>query len=267
MIRPFIIDVHGHIGPAKGFRARHFSTDDIVRLMDATWVEVMIFVSMSLLSQQYGLGYSETLRALDRHPRRLRAYTVFDPAWPDVSMRLLRQYQDHPGIVGIKIHPSVHGAPPEDTRYAEMWDYADSRKLPVLTHTWAPDPANPSQNYATPDRFDQILEAHPGARLILGHCGGRMEGHRLAAEMLKKHPNCWADISGDTHSLGLLEWLAREAGVGKILYGTDVNWIEPRYHLGKVLKAGLPPEDKLRILRTNALDVFGDKLISTESGV
>jgi uncharacterized protein len=262
MTKPFIIDVHGHIGATKGFRARFHSPKEMVGVMDSMGVEILMFVSMGLLSQQFQLGYDEAMAALDGHPDRFRAYTVYDPGWPDVSMRLIEKYQDRPGFVGIKIHPAIHAVPPEDPRYADLWDYANSRALVVLTHSWSPDPANPNQDLSTPDRFAAVLEAHPKLRLILGHCGGRVVGIQRAAELMRRFPNCWADISGDTLSLGQLEWTVAQAGVDRLLFGTDCNWIEPRYHLGRLLKADLPAETKMRILRANAEDVFGEALLS-----
>jgi uncharacterized protein len=280
MTKPFIIDVHGHIGATKGFRARFHSPAEMVGVMDSMSVEILMFVSMGLLSQQFQLGYDEAMEALDDFPDRFRAYTVFDPGWPDVSMRLIEKYQDRPGFVGIKIHPAIHAVPPEDPRYTGLWDYANSRGLVVLTHSWSPDPANPNQDLSTPDRFAAVLESRPNLRLILGHCGGRVVGIQRAAELMRRFPNCWADISGDTLSLGQLEWTVEEAisgdtlslgqlewtveeaGADRLLFGTDCNWIEPRYHLGRLLKANLSAETKMRIMRTNAENVFGDVLKS-----
>ena len=260
MIKPFIIDTHTHIGFTQGFRARFTSVEDFVHLMNATRTEISIVISMPLLARQFELGYREAREALDKYPDRLRAYTVFDPNWPDVTLQLIQRHQFEPGFVGIKIHPAIHAVAPEDPRYRDLWDYADENHLVVLTHSWSPDPAKPTQNLSTPDRFGPVLESHPNLRLILGHAGGREEGKQMAVEVMKKCPNCWADISGDSFTFGQLEWMAAEAGIDRILYGTDSNWIEPRYLLGHVLKSGLSAEERLRIFRQNALDVFGEKL-------
>lgn len=260
MNTPFIIDAHTHIGFTQGFRARFTSVEDFVHLMDVTQTEVSLVISMPLLARQFDLGYREALEALEKYPNRLRAYTVFDPNWADVSLGLIQKYQSQPGFVGIKIHPSMHAVAPGDPRYRDLWDYADENQLVVLTHSWSPDPAKPAQNMATPDLFGPVLESHPNLRLILGHAGGREEGKHRAVEVMRKYSNCWADISGDSFISGQLEWLVGEVGIERILYGTDSNWIEPRYLLGHVLKSGLSAGDRYRIFRLNALNVFGEKL-------
>jgi len=260
MTRPFIIDVHTHLGATPEFRPRFGSLGDFIRLMDTTRTEISIFVPMGPLNGQFEEGYREALGMLEEYPDRLRAYTVFDPRWPNVSFRWIRKLQDHPGFAGVKTHPARYAVPPEDDRYRDLWDFAEERGLVVLTHTWSPDPGKPVQNLSTPDRFAAVLERCPNIRLILGHAGGRETGERQAIDLMKRYPNCWADLSGDNFSLGRLESLVAEAGADRFLYGTDSNWIDPRFLAGPVLKARLSEEDRYRIMRRNAIEVFGDRL-------
>jgi predicted TIM-barrel fold metal-dependent hydrolase len=260
MTSPFIIDVHTHLGVTPEFRPRFGSLADFIRLMDTTRTEISIFVPMGPLNGQFEAGYGGALEILDEYPDRLRAYTVFDPLWPDVSFRWIRKLQDHPGFVGVKIHPARHGVPPEDFRYGELWDFAEESRLVVLTHTWSPDPGKPVQNLSTPDRFAPVLERYPNVRLILGHAGGKDIGERQAVDLMKRYPNSWADLSGDNFSLGRFESMVAEAGADRYLYGTDSNWIDPRYLVGHVLKARISEEDRYRIMRLNAIEVFGERL-------
>lgn len=260
MSHPFIIDVHTHIGRTSGFRARYATNDDFIRMMDITHTQISLFVAMPLLSRQFEHGYREVFEALEKYPTRLGAYSVFDPNWPEVSLSLIEKYQSCKGMVGIKIHPTIHAVAPEDPRYQDLWSFADEHQLVVLTHSWSPDPSKPTQDLSTPDRFSSILSKHRNLKLILGHAGGREVGKRMAIDLMRSYSNCWVDISGDSFTLGQIEWIAAEAGIDRILYGTDSNWIEPRYHPGHVLKSCLSLEDRHRIFRLNALDLFGGLL-------
>ncbi len=256
----FALDVHTHLGAVSTFRPRFGTPEEMIALMDTTHTQLSVVIPMALLTAQFELGYRETVTMLERHPDRLRAYTVFDPNWPDVSLTLVARYLDHPGFVGVKIHPTIHGVDPTDTRYREFWALADEREAVVLTHSWSPDPAKPTQNLAVPDRFADILQSFRKLRLILGHCGGREVGRRLAVEMMQQYANCYADLSGDDWPAGELEWLMTQTPRGRLLYGTDAVWIEPRYVFGQVLRAGIPAEDRMAILRDNALALFGSRL-------
>lgn len=260
MNEPFIIDVHTHLGDTPEFRARFSTPAEIVSLMDATRTRISIFVTMGALSQQFELGYREAVEAIEQFPSRFRAYTIFDPNWPDLSMRYMEKYQSHPGFAGVKIHPARHETAPEDARYKDLWAFANEKRLVVLTHTWSLDPAKPAQNLSTPDRFASVLDTHKHLKLILGHAGGRESGMRQAMDLIKQYSNVWADLSGDYFALGRIEWMVDEVGASSLLYGTDQNWIEPRILLGHVLKSRISPEDRLRIFRDNALEVFGDKI-------
>ncbi len=256
----FAIDVHTHLGAVSSFRPRYGSPEEMMALMDRTHTQMALFVPMELLTAQFEFGYRETCRIVEQYPDRFRAYTVFDPHWPEVSLKYLEEFRDHPGFVGIKIHPTIHGVDPADARYRDCWAFAHEHASVVLTHSWSPDPAKPNQNLAVPDRFAGILEGYPRMRLILGHCGGRDVGRRLAVQMMQQFDNCWADLSGDDWPAGELEWLTSQVPENRLLYGSDAIWIEPRYVFAHVLKASIPAADRMRIFRDNARALFGARV-------
>jgi uncharacterized protein len=260
MNKPFIIDSHTHISATSAFLAHYHSVDDFIMLMDKINIELSLFVCMPMLERQFDMGYKEALEAMQKYPNRLAAYTSYDPNWPDISMELIEKYQFLPGFVGIKIHPSIHAVAPEDSKYLPLWAFANKHKIVVLSHTWSPDAAKPTQNLATPNHFESVLAQYKDMRLVLGHCGGRESGMLQAIDLLKRYTNCYADISGDRYIHGQLEELIKQVGIEKILFGSDSNWIEPRYVLGHVLKSRLSVDDRYKILRTNAIDLFGDLL-------
>ncbi|MCA9428655.1 MAG: amidohydrolase family protein, partial [Candidatus Omnitrophica bacterium] len=212
MTQPFIIDVHTHLGAAQGFTAPLGATDRFISVMDDTHTAVSIVVAMPLLARQFELGYQEMSEDLEKYPDRLRAYTVYDPTWPELSIEYMNRYQDREGFVGIKIHPAVHAVPPEDERYLPFWEFANERGAIILTHSWSPDPGKPTQELSTPNRFVPLLEKYPNVKLILGHAGGREVGFRMAIEAVNRCENCWVDISGDSFGYRHLEWLVEKMG-------------------------------------------------------
>ncbi len=262
----FAIDAHAHLGRTREFPLPWGEPDRVIRRMDATHIRLMVFSHMAWLGAQFETGFAQTIEAVEAHPERLLAYAVFDPHWPDESLRWIEELESHPSFAGIKIHPARHGVAPTDSRYRDLWSLADERAWVVLTHSWAPDPANPRQDFSTPDLFAPVLEHCRNLKLILGHSGGRPVGHQRAVELAQRFPNCFMDISGDTTTLGILEWLVERAGADRILFGTDQTWIESRIHLGRVLTADLTPGQKMAILEGNALRLFNLEPRPTEAG-
>lgn len=63
-------------------------------------------------------------------------------------------------------------------------------------------------------------------------------------------------LAGDCYTLGLIEYLVREAGAAKVLFGSDCTWIDPRTQLGMVLDADVTLDDKRKIMCDNARRPF-----------
>jgi predicted TIM-barrel fold metal-dependent hydrolase len=77
-----------------------------------------------------------------------------------------------------------------------------------------------------------------------------------AADLARRYPNVLLDTAGDCYTLGLIEYLVHQAGADKVLFGSDLTWIDPRTQLGMLLDADVPTEAKQKILGANAAKVF-----------
>jgi predicted TIM-barrel fold metal-dependent hydrolase len=174
---------------------------------------------------------------------------------PD-GLEFVRQSLAEPAVVGIKIHPSFHQISAADDCWRPAWELAAAQGVPILTHSWCVSDYNPVQRYSQPTLFGRYVREFPEVGLILGHAGGRYEGHMAAAALARDHENVYLDLAGDCYSLGLVEYLVAEVGAERILYGSDLTWIDPRTQLGMILDAEVTDEDKALILRDNALRLF-----------
>jgi hypothetical protein len=159
--------------------------------------------------------------------------------------------------VGVKIHPSMHGCYADDECYNVVWQLADERRVPILTHSWDLSEQNSTQKFSFPSRFEPFVVRYPKVMLILGHAGGRYRGHMAAAELARRYSNVLLDTAGDCYTLGLVEYLVEHAGADKVLFGSDLTWLDPRTQLGMILDAEVTTDDKQKILRANAARVFG----------
>lgn len=254
-----IIDAHAHLGPWPQFEISDVTVGTMLHLMDRLHISRAICSHAAILgSNDLRFGWGESLAAYRESAGRILLYTVFNPH-TEGSLRFVEKCLSDEGCVGIKIHPSGHRCYADDDRYDPVWKLAAERRVPLLTHSHDVSDYNPTQKFSFPGLFRKFAEKHPGVTLILGHAGGRYEGHRAAALLASQLPNVCVDISGDGFSPGVIEYLVGTVGSRKILFGTDVNWMDPATNLGRVLDADILSSQKAEILWENAERLFGLK--------
>ena len=251
-----IIDAHCHLGNWPAFHIPDRSLTTMLRVMDRLGIEKAISAHSAWLLGNADRGFAESVAAHRQSEGRILSYAVFDPRQAGGLDLVRRALGNRETFVGIKIHPSLHSLPADNDRYRDAWELAARESVPILAHSWEVSDYNPSQELSFPTRFSRFVEEFPGVALILGHAGGRYHGHLAAAALARAHAGVWLDLSGDCYALGLIEFLVEQVGADRILFGTDLNWIDPRTHIGRVLDAEISTADKEKILRANACRLF-----------
>jgi predicted TIM-barrel fold metal-dependent hydrolase len=252
-----IVDSHIHLGASVSTPCVDTSLKAVLSLMDALNIDLSISTGHFLISGRMAAGFEEAIVAFRTSEGRIRSYAFFNPHYPQEDLEWARRCLDQEAFVGIKIHPPLAECYANDERWEPAWRLASELAVPIMTHSWWVSDYNPVQRYATPDQFERYVQTYPDVSLILGHAGGRYEGHRAAAKLARSYPNVYMDLSGDSYSFGLVEWLVEQAGAERILFGSDITMIDGRTVLGRVLDAHISHADKALILGENAVRVFG----------
>jgi len=156
----------------------------------------------------------------------------------------------NPHFVGIKIAPSTHGFHVGAEEYGPMWEFANQHELVVLSHTWFGSAED------DPRLFEEIGRSYPRAKILLGHSGGDARGMRASVEVARKVSNLYLELASSRTPFGMLEWMVEQVGAERIVFGTDMPFIDPRWKLGQVLGARIPDPDKEKILGLNAERLF-----------
>jgi predicted TIM-barrel fold metal-dependent hydrolase len=251
-----IVDAHTHLGSFASFYGPENTVSDLLRLMDHLGIDVAVQMHGASIMECFEEAYEQSVAAFEESDGRLPFALTFHPYYGRESLDLIERSLDAPGGVAIKIHPGQHQVWPESPAYEPVWELAAERGVPIITHSWALSDYNPTQRFATPEHFEELARRYPSVNLVLGHSGGRYEGHLAAVDLARRYPNVYLDLSGDVYSFNLIEWLVAQAGADRILFGTDVNWMDPRTHLGRVLDAGISTQEKALILGENACRIF-----------
>ena len=96
---------------------------------------------------------------------------------------------------------------------------------------------------------------HPDAIIIIAHHFGP-ENLDKALPLVKDRPNIYVDTPVSLLPLGTVERLVEEFGVDRVLFGTDMPYLNGGGQIGKVLLAKLDDETKKTILSGNAKRLF-----------
>jgi predicted TIM-barrel fold metal-dependent hydrolase len=242
-----ILDCHGHIGVHPDFPAYKTDPDEMVHVMDALNIERLAVTSTLACFSDCPRGNAEIAEVLQRHPQRFLGYITVNPNPKGEALQQLEKYTyfHHPPL--IKFHPDLHQYPVTGPNYLPIWDYAHQTHAIVLVHTWDSD-AN-----CGPLLFAKIAKEFPYARILLGHSGVSWRGYQQAIDVAKEAPNTYLDISGSQSHRTVLELCVAEVGAHRVLFGSDMPYLEGAISLGRVLTSRITDDAKQAILRENFL--------------
>lgn len=255
---PFIIDAHTHLGPNGRFPVpdEDFGPADWLRFLDSHAIDRLCLSPMQSLHEVTAAPGPLTMGLRQAAGGRVGYFEVFHPqAGPGHLTRIAASLAD-PDCVGVKLHPPFHGVSADDIRYEPVYALAERLNVPLLTHSWDISPTNPVQELSHPERFRAHLRRHPRTRLVLGHAGGRPGALEAVVGLCRDFAGVAVDLAGDYFDSGLVECLVARLGPDRVLYGSDMNWMDPRANLAPVLAADISDEDALAVLRGNAARMY-----------
>ncbi len=250
------IDVHGHYGSYSDGKSElgdwcmsATAAEVVERAAQADIEWTVVSPLLGLLprcSADAAAGNEEASRTVHATSGLLQ-WVIINPLQPgtyDQAATML----ENPWCVGVKIHPEEHGYP--IARHGgEVFRFCAERRAVILTHS--------GEANSVPADFVPFADEFPEVSLILAHIGCGYDGEpgrQVRAIQQSRRGNIYADTSSAMSIMPrLIEWAVREAGVERILFGTDT----PLYHCAmqraRIDKSSeLSSSQKRRILRDNA---------------
>jgi len=136
------------------------------------------------------------LKLARQHPEFLAAVSIH-PARPDAIAELDRCIAE--GAVMLKILPNCHNIDCNDARYRKFWERMAEKGFPLLSHTGGENTVQVVRKDLEDPRILE-LPLQCGVTVIAAHCAtrsspGDTDFFPVFAEMLKKYPNLYGDIS------------------------------------------------------------------------
>lgn len=246
---PLIVDAHCHLGPFRNFHIPGNDIDSMVRTLDALGIDLAVIAAHAGISSDYRLGNDQVIEAARRYPERVIGYCCINPNYPEQVAGELARCFANPSFRGIKLHPELHGNYPLDgPNYRPVWEFAAERGVPVLSHSYFGGDGL--------DTFMRIARDYPGAPLLLGHSGLDF-GIQRTVEAVAGQPNVMLDLAGPLTWDGIVEELVAELGPERLVFGSDVPFMNAALQLGGCVLARIDREAKEAILGRNAAKLFG----------
>ena len=170
-------------------------------------------------------------------------------------------------VKAFKIRLGYVKAPAEDPVFNRLYDYAESEKIPVLFHTGDTAFSTGDLVLSHPLTLDRLANKREQLTMVLCHFGNPW--FEDVAELIYKHPNVYADMSGlitPSHAYAeqFVDWLAKKiseaiyyaGGAEKVIFGTDYPVTKHTEALTLVSRLEIEEGDKEKILWGNAERVF-----------
>jgi hypothetical protein len=184
------------------------------------------------------------------YPGRFIGFAVINPNYSEREIRLeMSRCTEKLGMKAFKLHSGFHEYPPDGPNYFPVFEYADAHGYVILSHTWGRDAAY----------LDEIARQFRNACFIIGHGTVNkdfgLSGSPGYEELLRKRDNVFLSLTS-CYKFGEVERLVKKAGSEKILFGTDLDYLDGAFQLGNLAYARISDEDKRKILGLNMKQII-----------
>ena len=148
--------------------------------------------SVQVLANQGNVN-DTAARVAARAPEKIIGFMSVHPDEPDVIDEIERSARDL-GLRGMKLGPNYQNFDPTGENAFRVYSRAQELGLPIVFHQGtSPFPDAPLR-YAHPLVMDEIAMTFPDLKVVMAHMAHPW--HVDCVNIIRKHPNVYADISG-----------------------------------------------------------------------
>lgn len=245
-----VIDLHMHIlddglnGAGTNVRMQNGGPSGVFPLLKRLGCRGGGFMSWNGTVCPDSLAGNETVKkALDAAPAGFWGLGTFDPthySQQELAELIPALYAD-PRFIGMKPY-FLYGRAYHHPDYDLWWEYGNTHHLYALMHRTRTDF----------EEIDVLAAKYPKVRWVVAHCGASYATADQAVACMNRHANVFAEITLTTVTGGIIDYLAKQAGSDRIIYGSDLPMRDPRQQLGWVVFSRLSAAEKCQVLHGNA---------------
>lgn len=246
-----IIDEHCHMGYSNSnYISGGGSPEALIAVMDNLGIDIACITHAISIGPDFKIGNDKVIEAMQLYPERFIGYCTINPFYPKEIPGELERCFEHQGMKVIKLHPEFHERTMAYKNYIPVYEFAAQKTCGVMVHTYSLE-----EIY----NMDRLASEYPEVHFIMAHAGGEIPQVEKAIDVINNHPNIYADIAVSESREGNVEWLVREIGSKKLIFGTDMPYMDPRGTFARVAMAEISDEEKRDIFGLNMQRILNSR--------
>ena len=241
-----VIDAHAHITHQGGKSAsmvvmNRSDAEGVVERNRKIGVSKTCVSAWTAIWGDYKLGNQDTIQAINKFPEEIIGYAVLDPNYITNWEKECKYYHKQLKLPGMKPYYPKMGIPYNDPRFDPWWKYGNSHNLFALMH--------PSDNVK--QEMVDLAKRFTNIFFLLAHSGWSWKTVREHVDIVKQFPNCFLELTFTSVLNGSIEYMVKNVGSERVLYGSDAPMRDPYPQFGWVAYANISEQDKRNILGRN----------------
>ena len=241
-----IIDSHSHMGhngsqSVGNVWQRNSSAAGIVERNKRIGTDKILISSWLAIYADYEEGNEIVYDAMKQFPDKIIGYASFDPNYVEDWDYEIEKVHVKQGFKGMKPYNPRNGIPYNSPKYQKWYEFGNKNHLFALMHM--------SPNFKA-EMLD-LAAKYQNITFILAHSGMSYQVARDHIELAKQRPNIVLEITLTSVTNGIIEYLVKEVGAERVLFGTDQPMRDPIPQFGWVVYSRLTDEQKKLILGQN----------------
>jgi uncharacterized protein len=242
-----IIDAHCHIGEGQ---YKKLNAAELLRSMDACGIDKAVIVPVEeFIAVNNVKGNTLVANTVRENPERFFGFVTANPWYGQEAVNIIARFLEM-GMHGIKLHPPLQGFILNDQIVHPILKVAESFRVPVYIHTGTPVQSLPLQ-------LRDLASGFPRVNFIMGHMGAHDFNYDIvnAAEGMD---NIYLESSMSLSDI--IGRAIREAGAGKVLFGSNMPRSRQGYEFEKVASQCRNQEEADLVFSGNILRLMGARI-------
>ena len=240
------------------------SHEKMLKRMDAAGIEKAFLVAAKvgplLHKASYHVSYEAVAEAINQYPDRFMGLAGLDATEGMDGVRQLEKAVRDYGFIGAHFYPHWFELAPDHARWYPFYAKCVELGVPVqlqVGQSMVYEPSHPLRSVGRPISLDAVACDFPELVIVGIHVGIPWTEEMIA--MAWKHPNVY--IGTDAHSPkfwpeAFVKYI-NTFGQDKVIFGTDFPILDFKRARDEVENLGLRPVPKEKLLRSNAIRIYG----------